>query len=145
MTGNRNHVERWRAIRQISAYLLQHPDAKDSIEGISKWWLSGQQPKDEEIQKALDFLVTTGWMTEWATPGCKTIYRVNKMSLPEIKGFLELHCPDCRVRWQHRGCLRRHQRGLSSVIQLGIVRISGGALQGKAPPEWPWDRMCSIS
>ena len=89
MTGNRNHVERWRAIRQISAYLLQHPDAKDSIEGISKWWLSGQQPKEEEIQKALDFLVTTGWMTEWATPGCKTIYHVNKMSLPEIKGFLE--------------------------------------------------------
>lgn len=43
---------------QIEQYLIQHPNAADAIEGVSKWWLlsKGQGVSNELVQQALDFL-----------------------------------------------------------------------------------------
>src|SRR5215475_10925951 len=40
----------------ILQYLLEHPDAKDTPEGIYKWWLSAgsENPGHEKVQEALD-------------------------------------------------------------------------------------------
>jgi hypothetical protein len=41
----------------ILHYLQEHPMAKDSAEGIAKWWVSEEQAL---VKKALEFLVKTG-------------------------------------------------------------------------------------
>ena len=47
-----------RVAYQIEQYLIQHPNAADAIEGVSKWWLlsKGQGVSNELVQQALDFL-----------------------------------------------------------------------------------------
>ncbi len=43
----------------ILHYLQDHPMAKDSAEGIAKWWVSEEQ---RLVEKALNFLVNTSVM-----------------------------------------------------------------------------------
>ena len=77
-------------IRGILQYLVEHPEAKDTCEGILKWWrpkVISEWGKDD-VQKALDFLTSKGWLTERKTTRLKKIYGVNKDQLKEIKDFL---------------------------------------------------------
>lgn len=48
--------------KEIETYLLTHPDAADTIEGIAKWWIGLQRYKDmrRDVEKALEFLVRRG-------------------------------------------------------------------------------------
>ena len=82
---------RQRVTREILYYLIEHPDAKDTMKGILKWWMpKGYLERGaKEIQKALDDLVMQGWLTTWAKDFQKdNIYGVNKTALNEIKAFL---------------------------------------------------------
>ncbi len=82
---------RWRVSREILYYLIEHPDAKDTMKGILKWWMpKGYVERGaKEIQQALDDLVMQGWLTTWAKDFQKdNIYGVNKAGLNEIKAFL---------------------------------------------------------
>ena len=77
-------------IRHILHYLSEHPDAKDTIQGISCWWLpeeNGEWGK-EEVQEALDTLVARGWVTARRIAPSRTLYGLNKKKLEEIKAFL---------------------------------------------------------
>jgi hypothetical protein len=77
-------------IRHILQYLLDHPDARDTMQGILRWWL----PRDSaacgeaEVQAALEVLVARGWLTRRPTTSSQELYGVNKDKLEEIKGFL---------------------------------------------------------
>ena len=77
-------------IRHLLRYLLEHPDAKDTIQGILRWWLpqGGVEAGEEEVQKAVDGLVARGWLTRRQPPPSQTLYRVNREKLEEIKAFL---------------------------------------------------------
>ena len=82
---------RQRVTREILYYLMEHPDAKDTMKGILKWWMpKGYLERGaKEIQKALDDLVMQRWLTTWAKDFQKDkIYGVNKAGLKEIKAFL---------------------------------------------------------
>jgi hypothetical protein len=63
-------------MQKILSYLLDHPDAKDTIQGILQWWLphGGMVWRQEEIQEALDVLVARGWLTQRHTPSCQMLY-----------------------------------------------------------------------
>jgi hypothetical protein len=77
-------------IRGILQYLVEHPEAKDTREGIYKWWLPeghGDRGRDE-VQKALDLLTSKGWLTKRGRIPQKEIYGINKDRLQEIKLFL---------------------------------------------------------
>lgn len=79
-------------LREILVYVVAHPDAKDTVEGIRKWWgLKGRtEPgEDEGIQRALDFLVTRRWVREREVTPAPRIYGVNKARLTEITAFLQ--------------------------------------------------------
>ncbi|MFA6162549.1 MAG: hypothetical protein WC685_03860 [Methylobacter sp.] len=43
---------------QIECYLKDHPNAADTIEGITKWWLTGQKIEVSSliVQQALNYL-----------------------------------------------------------------------------------------
>jgi hypothetical protein len=79
-------------IRGILQYLIEHPDAKDTAEGIAKWWLAGTdaESKKKQVQNALDCLTARGWLTKRETSRREKIYGLNRNLLPEIRGFLRI-------------------------------------------------------
>jgi hypothetical protein len=83
-------------LREILRYLVEHPDAKDTLEGIVKWWLSTNQGEwgRAVVQEALDLLVARGWLMERGTLPSRKIYGVNKVRLGEIRAFLNALEPE---------------------------------------------------
>jgi hypothetical protein len=78
-------------IREILQYLIKNPDAKDTLEGIYKWWMPKGHSKQgrDEVQKAVDLLTSKGWLTKRATIPSKEIYGINRERLWEIESFLQ--------------------------------------------------------
>jgi len=64
----------------ILRYLLRHPNAQDTLEGISEWWLFEERiiQKIAEVQNALEKLVNQGFILEKQTPDASVLYRLNK-------------------------------------------------------------------
>ena len=62
-----SHSEEEKIALQILAYLKEHPQAKDTIEGISQWWLGsgGRKYRPSDVERAVfsllsrDLLVST--------------------------------------------------------------------------------------
>jgi len=78
-------------IIDILRYLVTHPSAKDTINGIEKWWLSkniGREGK-RQITESLNLLVAKGWLIARRSPQSETVYSLNESSLSEIKNYLE--------------------------------------------------------
>jgi hypothetical protein len=77
---------------EILAYLVDHPKAQDTLEGIVEWWLLERAIKFQEAQvkKALAELVTKGLVIEQKGDNSKIHYRVNKSRFEEIKKLVEL-------------------------------------------------------
>lgn len=77
-------------IRWVLRYLLEHPDAKDTKEGIIRWWLpkGEDEPEEGEIQRAIGSLISKEWLIMRKTRPSRTIYGVNKVKLNEIRAFL---------------------------------------------------------
>ena len=65
-----------RVTRAIEEYFASHPDAADSAEGISRWWLvaAGVVATEDEVRTALDVLVTRGLVLPHRMPDGQTIY-----------------------------------------------------------------------
>jgi hypothetical protein len=75
----------------ILRYLVAHPSAKDTINGIEKWWLSksiGREGK-RQISESLNLLVAKGWLVARRSPQSETVYYLNESRLLEIKDYLE--------------------------------------------------------
>jgi hypothetical protein len=78
-------------IEEVLRYLVDHPDAKDTVDGILEFWLpSGVNRGKREVQEVLDVLVSAkGWLTERKTGSSETFYGLNKNHLAEIRNFLQ--------------------------------------------------------
>ena len=77
-------------IQHILHYLTEHPEAKDTIQGILQWWLPGDLVEWEEgdVQAALDALVARGWLMQRQTALSQKLYGLNREKLEEIQVFL---------------------------------------------------------
>ena len=77
-------------IQHILRYLTKHPNAKDTMPGILRWWLPKRDVEwqEEEVQQTLDGLVARGWVTQRRTTPARTLYGLNKAKLDEIERFL---------------------------------------------------------
>lgn len=80
---------------QILRYLLKHPEAGDSMEGIAEWWLMLQRIEDEvdNVKAALDFLVSKGLVEVEGGADSRRLYRLK----PERKDALADLDPDSKV------------------------------------------------
>jgi len=74
----------------ILRYFVEHPDAKDTIEGIARWWLPAprQSPGRDAVQRAIDELVTRGWIVRRETSPSHVIYGLDKRHLDAITNML---------------------------------------------------------
>ncbi len=85
MTGD----EKTRLRRQILSYLLHHPDAQDTVDGIRQWWLLDELIRTslQEVEAALSCLVEEGWLMRVRRIDSTECYKVNERKREEIASF----------------------------------------------------------
>ncbi|MCW5799975.1 MAG: hypothetical protein KIT40_15875 [Nitrospira sp.] len=71
----------------ILDYLVRHPGAKDTREGVINWWIAKPCPDERVAIETLEALVRRGWILRRATSG-QPIYSVNQAQLSEIREFV---------------------------------------------------------
>jgi len=64
---------------EILEYLRKHPDASDTLEGITEWWLLSQRISQEmkKVKTAVLKLVKKGWVIEITGRNSVVRYRFN--------------------------------------------------------------------
>ncbi|MFY9607372.1 MAG: hypothetical protein WAU45_01995 [Blastocatellia bacterium] len=74
----------------ILAYLSEHPDAQDTLQGIVEWWLLEQEIKSRisQVERALSELVVKGLVVESKKEGSQTRYRINRRKIKQIRSLL---------------------------------------------------------
>ncbi len=74
----------------ILNYLLKHPSAKDTLEGITVWWILDEQISQaiEEVSKALNYLVSHEFVVVIKYRNQEKYYQINKEKMENIKTLL---------------------------------------------------------
>ena len=83
-------------LREVLKHLADHPDAKDSVEGIHSFWLSHRtrHSSREKVRQVLDYLVDEkGWLTRKPSGAAVTLYGLDKKYLAEVRDYLR-RCGD---------------------------------------------------
>jgi hypothetical protein len=78
-------------IRDILIHLIKHPDAKDTADGIHKFWLSAQTAhrSPAKVREALTYLSEQKrWLTQKNAGAAVTLYGLDKSYVDEIQEFL---------------------------------------------------------
>jgi hypothetical protein len=79
-------------IREILQHVVKHPDAKDTAEGIHKFWLSSKtvHQSSDKVREVLEYLVETkGWLTKKVSGASVTLYGLNKDRVYEVESYLQ--------------------------------------------------------
>lgn len=78
-------------VRAILAYLAAHQAAKDTLDGISDWWLLGKfsEGRRSDIERAVRELVSHDLIIETRREGLPPYYRINERKLDEIQRVLQ--------------------------------------------------------
>lgn len=76
---------------KILAYLIDNPNAQDTLEGIVDWWLLQQDIKRNVvlIRKTVDGLIHKGFLLERKGNDRTKYYQLNREKLPEISALIE--------------------------------------------------------
>jgi len=77
--------------REILAYLVDHPDAQDNLEGIAHWWILERKLRYQlhKVREAVSELVGKGWILECKSPDSKVYYRIAPGQKSKIQALLE--------------------------------------------------------
>jgi hypothetical protein len=72
------------------AYLIEHPEAQDTLEGITEWWLLEQRIRYAvtEVDAALTNLVADGLLLTRQCADGRTYYGLNREKEREIQRHL---------------------------------------------------------
>lgn len=75
----------------ILGYLSSHPDAKDTVDGVEKWWLNGTEIRIDArtVQGSLEQLVKSGWLVSYQRQGTCVVYGLNRNRREKLRKFLE--------------------------------------------------------
>ncbi|MBV8901861.1 MAG: hypothetical protein JOY92_17305 [Verrucomicrobia bacterium] len=75
---------------EVLAYLVEHPQAQDTLEGIAEWWLLEQRIRDAvaDVEAALSELVTKGFLVARQCADGQTYYGLNRDKEREVRRHL---------------------------------------------------------
>jgi hypothetical protein len=75
----------------ILSYLLKHPDAQDTLEGIVEWWLVAHmiETRTNVVKEAIADLISRQFLLEDQGKDLRPRYRINRSRVEEIKTVLE--------------------------------------------------------
>jgi hypothetical protein len=75
----------------ILEHLLYYPDAKDTVDGIRRWWLSGHdcEFRREEVLHALKLLAQQGLLVESSFGEDTRVYGISPAGLEEVAAQIE--------------------------------------------------------
>ena len=79
-------------IREILQHVVKHPDAKDTAEGIHRFWLSSRtvHQSSDKVREVLEYLVEKkGWLTKKVSGASVTLYGLNKDRVHEVESYLQ--------------------------------------------------------
>jgi len=84
--------------REILAYLLEHPDAQDTIDGIVEWWLLKQKIKYQTkmVREALEELINKGFILEKKKGDSQVHYEINQSKHEGIRILLNKRPDDIK-------------------------------------------------
>jgi len=74
--------------REVLRYLVEHLEAKDTVDGILQWWLEGARARPSDLSSALEDLVVRGWMSATSLAQGAVLYGLDKTRLAEVRSFL---------------------------------------------------------
>jgi len=76
--------------KKVLAYWVDHPTAKDTLDGITDWWIRYQEFEcwRPQVERALSELVTLNLVLEKKRPGLETYYELNRKSVQEIRQMI---------------------------------------------------------
>ena len=74
----------------VLGYMVKHPDAKDTMEGIIAWWspAAGAASSERDVRAALEFLLEKSWITVRNVGDTGKLYGARTERLPEMRAFL---------------------------------------------------------
>jgi hypothetical protein len=69
----------------ILEHMLQHPEAKDTVGGIQRWWLAdeGREHGQDQVHEALEFMARRGWVVENSFGEDTCVYGVSPAGLAD--------------------------------------------------------------
>jgi hypothetical protein len=87
MNGDACLPDKSQIARAILTYLADHPDAQDTLEGISQSWMpdQGNKFKPTMVQEVVKDLVLEGTILETKMPGSHAVYRLNLAKRDRMK------------------------------------------------------------
>lgn len=77
----------------ILAYLADHPDAQDTLDGIVEWWLLERKIGRQiaSVKESLTWLVKEELVLASQGKDARTNYRINKHKIGEIQALVKNH------------------------------------------------------
>lgn len=77
-------------IRTILRHLVEHPDAKDTLEGIVRWWGKplSRGTHVEMVRQSLEELTHRGWVSVRTSGTGIRLYGLSKDRLDDVKRYL---------------------------------------------------------
>jgi hypothetical protein len=75
----------------ILDHMLHYPEAKDTAEGIQRWWLVGKTREftPAEVAQALDYLAGRGWIVASSFGAVTCVYGISPAGLEQGRAELE--------------------------------------------------------
>lgn len=72
--------EEYEVAHAILNYLYEHPDAKDTLEGIAQWWITreGIARELDEVERGILILLNQGLVVEVRRGGLMPYYQLNR-------------------------------------------------------------------
>ncbi len=89
LEGDFGFPDKSRIACEILAYLIDHPDAQDTLEGVVEWWVPEREIRYRValIKEAIGELVKNGWVIPRTRQNSRTYYRINEEKRSEIEKF----------------------------------------------------------
>lgn len=77
--------------RDLLGYLINNPDAQDTLEGIVEWWLFQMklETRTIKVKEAVADLVAKGLILECTGSDSRVRYRINDRKQSEIRALLD--------------------------------------------------------